>query len=53
MILGISDYWALVAAVLVFADAIGSRVRAHERLARLLQRLAGVFPIGFAVRLAR
>jgi leucine efflux protein len=36
-----------------FADAIGARVKAHERLARLLQRLAGLFLIGFAVRLAR
>jgi len=36
-----------------FADAIGSRVKAHRGAARALQRLAGVFLIGFAVRLAR
>jgi threonine/homoserine/homoserine lactone efflux protein len=36
-----------------FADAIGARVKAHRRMTRALQRLAGVFLIGFAVRLAR
>lgn len=36
-----------------FANAISSRVKAHQGAARALQRLAGVFLIGFAVRLAR
>jgi threonine/homoserine/homoserine lactone efflux protein len=36
-----------------FANAIGARVKAHRRVAQALQRLAGVFLIGFAVRLAR
>jgi threonine/homoserine/homoserine lactone efflux protein len=36
-----------------FAQAVSHRVRAHRRLARALQRLAGVFLIGFGVRLVR
>ena len=35
-----------------FARAIGARVRAHPRLARGLERLAGVFLIGFGIRLS-
>lgn len=34
-----------------FAQAIGQRLRAHRRLARTLERLAGVFLIGFGIRL--
>jgi threonine/homoserine/homoserine lactone efflux protein len=33
------------------AHAVSERVRAHRRLARLLERLAGVFLIGFGIRL--
>jgi leucine efflux protein len=35
-----------------FADAIGAKVRAHQRLARGLERLAGVFLIAFGIRLS-
>lgn len=35
-----------------FAQAIGSWVRAHRRLAQALERLAGLFLIGFGIRLA-
>jgi threonine/homoserine/homoserine lactone efflux protein len=45
--------FAYCVTLVFFADAIGSRVKSHERLARLLRRLAGLFLIGFAVRLAR
>lgn len=34
-----------------FADAVSARVRAHRRLARGLERLAGVFLVGFGIRL--
>ena len=34
-----------------FAQAVGRQVRAHQRLARALERLAGVFLIGFGIRL--
>jgi threonine/homoserine/homoserine lactone efflux protein len=34
-----------------FADAIGARLRAHRRIAHALQRLAGVFLVGFGIRL--
>jgi leucine efflux protein len=34
-----------------FAEAVGAKVRAHRRLARGLERLAGVFLIGFGIRL--
>jgi leucine efflux protein len=36
-----------------FADAVAERVRAHRSLARGLERLAGVFLIGFGIRLVR
>ncbi len=35
-----------------FAQAVGQVVRAHPRLARALERLAGVFLVGFGLRLA-
>ncbi|WP_326534374.1 LysE family transporter [Pseudorhodoferax sp.] len=35
----------------VFANAVSAKVRAHQRLARLLERVAGVFLIGFGIRL--
>lgn len=34
-----------------FAHAIGAKVRAHQRLAQALQRAAGVFLVGFGIRL--
>lgn len=34
-----------------FAHAVSHKVRAHRRLARALERLAGVFLIGFGLRL--
>jgi leucine efflux protein len=34
-----------------FAQAVGAQVRAHQRLARLLERIAGIFLIGFGIRL--
>jgi threonine/homoserine/homoserine lactone efflux protein len=34
-----------------FAQAVSTQVRAHRRLARALQRLAGIFLIGFGLRL--
>ena len=36
-----------------FAQAVSHRVRAHRRLARVLQRIAGLFLIGFGLRLVR
>lgn len=36
-----------------FADAVAQRLRAHRTLARTLERLAGVFLIGFGLRLVR
>jgi leucine efflux protein len=34
-----------------FAGAVGAQVRAHRRLARVLERLAGIFLVGFGIRL--
>jgi len=34
-----------------FAQAISAKVRAHQRLAAVLQRLAGLFLIGFGIKL--
>ena len=34
-----------------FAQAVGAQVRAHRRLARALERVAGLFLIGFGIRL--
>ena len=36
-----------------FASAISDKVKSHKRLARALQRLAGIFLIGFGIRLIR
>ncbi|MEK8046784.1 LysE family transporter [Ideonella margarita] len=36
-----------------FAQAVAAKVRAHQRVAKLLERLAGVFLIGFGWRLLR
>ncbi len=35
-----------------FADAVSAKVRAHQRLARGLEKVAGVFLIGFGIRLS-
>ena len=35
-----------------FAGAVSAKVKAHQRLARGLERLAGVFLIGFGIRLS-
>lgn len=35
-----------------FADAVSAKVRAHQRLARGLEKLAGVFLVGFGIRLS-
>ena len=35
-----------------FADAVSAQVRAHRRLARALEKLAGIFLIGFGIRLS-
>jgi threonine/homoserine/homoserine lactone efflux protein len=34
-----------------FAQAVGAQVRAHRRLAKWLERIAGVFLVGFGIRL--
>jgi len=34
-----------------FANAISAQVRAHKRLGRALERLAGIFLVGFGIRL--
>ena len=34
-----------------FANAVSAKVRAHQRLARALERLAGIFLVGFGIRL--
>jgi len=34
-----------------FAQAVGAQVRAHQRLARALERVAGLFLIAFGIRL--
>jgi leucine efflux protein len=34
-----------------FADAVGAKVRAHQCLGRALEKLAGVFLVGFGIRL--
>jgi threonine/homoserine/homoserine lactone efflux protein len=36
-----------------FADRIATRVKSHQRLSRWLSRLAGLFLIGFGIRLMR
>ena len=37
----------------VFAEAVSQQVRAHRRVARALQRAAGLFLVGFGLQLAR
>jgi len=39
-------------ALCAFAGAVSSKVKAHKRFARWLERLAGVFLVGFGIRLA-
>lgn len=34
-----------------FAQAVGRQVRAHQKLARALERIAGLFLVGFGIRL--
>ncbi len=34
-----------------FANAVSAQVRAHRRLAKALEKLAGVFLIGFGIKL--
>lgn len=36
-----------------FANAVAEKVRAHRRLARWLERAAGVFLVGFGIRLVK
>lgn len=36
-----------------FANAVSAKVRAHRTVARCLERLAGIFLIGFGIRLIR
>jgi leucine efflux protein len=38
-------------ALCAFANAVSARVRAHRRLAKALEKLAGVFLVGFGIRL--
>jgi threonine/homoserine/homoserine lactone efflux protein len=38
-------------ALCAFANAVSAHVRAHRRLARALERLAGVFLVGFSIKL--
>jgi leucine efflux protein len=40
-------------ALCAFADAVAARVRAHRALTRWLERVAGIFLIGFGLRLVR
>ena len=48
-IAGITAAYCLL--LCAFADALSAQVRAHQRLARALERLAGVFLVGFGIRL--
>ena len=47
----ITAAWCLT--LCAFAEALADRVRAHRRLARSLERVAGLFLIGFGLRLVR
>ena len=40
-------------ALCAFADAVAAKVRAHRVAARWLQRVAGLFLVGFGIRLVR
>jgi leucine efflux protein len=48
-IAGITAAYCL--ALCAFAQAVSAQVRSHRRLARAVERLAGVFLVGFGVRL--
>ena len=48
-IAGITAAYGLL--LCAFAQRVGAHVRAHQRLARALERLAGVFLVGFGIRL--
>lgn len=50
-IAGITAVYCL--SLCALAGAVGTRVRAHRRLRRALEALAGVFLIGFGIRLIR
>ena len=39
------------AAASAFANLVSAQVRAHRRIARVLERLAGIFLMGFGIRL--
>jgi threonine/homoserine/homoserine lactone efflux protein len=47
----ITAAWCLT--LCAFAGAVAAQVRAHRRVARALERLAGLFLIGFGLRLVR
>jgi threonine/homoserine/homoserine lactone efflux protein len=51
LIASITALWCL--ALCAGADAVATHVRAHRRLARALQRLAGLALLGFGLRLVR
>jgi leucine efflux protein len=54
MALTIAAITALYCLVLcAFANAVAAKVRTHRRVAHWLERLAGVFLIGFSIRLMR
>ena len=54
MALTVATITALYCLVLcVFAQAVSQQVRAHRRLALALQRVAGLFLVGFGLRLVR
>ena len=40
-------------ALCAFADAVADQVRAHRRVTRWLERIAGLFLVGFGLRLVR
>jgi threonine/homoserine/homoserine lactone efflux protein len=48
-IAGITAAYCLL--LCAFAQAVSERVRAHRRLARALERAAGIFLVGFGIRL--
>ena len=53
MALTVAAITALYCLVLcLFAQAVSQQVRAHRRLALALQRVAGLFLVGFGLRLA-
>jgi threonine/homoserine/homoserine lactone efflux protein len=48
-IAGITAVYCLL--LCAFANAVSAKVRAHQRLARGLEKLAGIFLVGFGIRL--